>query len=121
MKNLFLTLTLLFTLTSFSQETIEYDTVYINIPELNIKSYIKTSDTKNITIVGGFFIVEDFSENSIISYNIVEYKEFEDNTILYVLKDEDGNTIRATRDLDSKTIGLYKATDSENEIVYFEK
>lgn len=121
MKNLILTLALIFTLTSFSQEVFEYDLVHIEASEINVKAFVKPSGVKRITILGQFFIVDDFSEKHHMSYTIIEKKEFEDNTILYVLEDGNNNVFRATKFLDENMISLYKDKDSKDTIIYFEK
>ena len=121
MKNLILTLALFFTLTSFSQEVFEYDLVHIEASEINVKAFVKPSGVKRITILGQFFIVDDFSEKHHMSYTIIEKKEFEDNTILYVLEDGNNNRFRATKFLDDNMISIYKNKESKDAIVYFEK
>jgi len=121
MKNLILTLALIFTTASFSQEVFEYDLVHIEASDINVKAFVKPSGIKRITVLGQFFIVDDFSEKYHMSYTIVEKKEFEDDTVLYVLEDGNNNQFRATRDFKYKTISIYKTKESNDAIVYFEK
>lgn len=120
MKNLILTLALFFTLTSFSQESVNYDMVHIKIDKLNVESFIKPSSVKKILILPNFIVVDHFSEKMHTTYSIISKVYVEsDELYRYTVKDEFGAEIMFTRDLKTKTIEMYVSKDN-NHIVYFE-
>ncbi len=120
MKILILTLALVFSITSLSQEIVKYDMVHIKIDKLKIESFIKPFEVKRIVILPNHFIVDHFSEKEHTSYSITkkEYVESKD-VYRYIVKDELGSEFVFTRDFNAKTIEMYIPKD-DNHVVYFE-